>query len=82
MTDSKGGPEPVRIEITLHEWKWANNHSYKKEIEVDPIEWAEMTPYDREQYINDRTVEYASECLEGDFEILSDHELTDPVAGE
>lgn len=82
MTDSKGSPEPVRVLITLKEWKWVNNHSYEKEIEIDPTEWAEMDAYQREQYINELTVEYANECLSGDFEILSDHELTDPVAGE
>jgi hypothetical protein len=82
MTDRKSTAEPVRIKLILNEWKWANNHTYSKEIEIDPIEWAEMDPYEREQHINDLTVEYASECLEGDFEILSGHDLSDPVAGE
>ncbi len=82
MTDSKGTAEPILVKITLSEWKWANSHSYEKTIEIDPVEWAEMSPYDREQYINDRTVEFANECLEGDFEILSGHDLNDPVSGE
>ena len=82
MTDSKGSPEPVVVEITLNEWKWVNSHSYEKTIEIDPVEWAEMIPYDRERYINDRIEEFANECLEGDFKILSGHEVDDPVSGE
>jgi hypothetical protein len=82
MSDRKSTAEPVRVKITLAEWKWANNHSYSKEVEIDPIEWAEMDAYEREQHIQELTVEFANECLEGDFEILSGHDLSDPVQGE
>jgi hypothetical protein len=82
MTNRTGDDEPVRIEIKLCERKWSNNHDYAKVIEVDPAEWAAMDPYEREQYIDERTAEFAIECFEPEYEILSAHDLNDPMQEE
>jgi len=82
MSDGKDLDQPVRIEIKLFEWKWANNHSYSKTIEIDREDWDAMSEYEREQHIEEYTADFRAQCLESDYEILSDDDISDVAGAE
>lgn len=79
MTDKNDTRGDVRIKLSVTDWQKVPSRTYTTTVEIDAEDWLYAETSYRHEMIQEEMKSFIETTFELDWEILSEHDISEPV---